>query len=289
MVLEYDMRKYAHLRASGALRPNAPMPQVAETENIGTANRGTANMGTAPIAAAKEEVAVDPRIAKHSAEPIATEDIGKVVEWFRQRSKWRDLMLFVMGVNSGLRVSDLLDLRFCDLIAEDKTWRKSFLVWDRKTRNTKQRKLVREIGINDAMRWCVATYLANTPGVSLSDYMFRSESHNGSNKNKPLSRQNVNVILKEVMRHIDPDIRVASHSMRKTFGNYHRENAENVDEMMYVLQKTFGHSSAKQTLDYIGITDAKIKDVYMDFNIGMPEINESPKESAVSSSVTNIG
>lgn len=290
MLLEFNPDRFAHLRDTASAAPN-PTPRRP---------RGTPAAPTAPLpvrdAVENTHTRTTP-LARHAAQPVDSDDIRRVSEYFTERGKWRDNMLFIMGINTGLRVSDLLDLRFESLIASDKTWRRSFLVWDRKTRNTKKEKLVREITINDAMKWCVQLYLEHTPDVSLSDYMFRSESNHGGNRNQPLHRNNVSKILKDAMAHIDPDKQISSHTMRKTFGNYHRENAANADEMMYILQKTFGHSSEKQTLEYIGITDKMVASMYTDYNIGLPEddksgVNEESEERTpfvMDAVQTNIG
>ena len=54
----------------------------------------------------------------------------------------------------------------------------------KKTKNTRKHQRNRYISINTAVVEAVTLYLENTPGVHLSDYMFRSASNNGCNENK---------------------------------------------------------------------------------------------------------
>lgn len=46
------------------------------------------------------------------------------------------------------------------------------------------------------------------------------------------------------------------------------EIRQNDPRKLLLLQKMFGHSSAAQTLDYIGITGEEIEKAYMELNLG---------------------
>ena len=60
-------------------------------------------------------------------------------------------MLFIVGINFGLRVSDLIRLRFATLINEYLTFKTKFPILEIKTRNTRKVKKNRYITINDAV------------------------------------------------------------------------------------------------------------------------------------------
>ena len=176
-------------------------------------------------------------------------------------------MLFIVGSNFGLRVSDLLSLRFSHLIDDEFRFKTSFPILEKKTSNTRKVKKNRYITINDAVVDAVTLYLEHTPGVHLSDYMFTSNSNHGKNQNKPLSRMSVHRILKEVADALGLDIMVATHTLRKTFA-YHQMLISNHDpRRLLLLQKIFGHSSVAQTLDYIGITKEEVQQAYLDLNL----------------------
>ena len=205
---------------------------------------------------------------EHTSEPIKNiQDIAAVSEWFLERGRYRDNMLFIVGINFGLRVSDLLTLRFSHLITDEFSFKTTFPILEKKTSNTRKVKKNRYVTINDAVVDAVTLYLENTPGVHLSDYMFTSESNRGKNQNKPLSRMSVHRILKEVADALGLDIMVATHTLRKTFA-YHQMLASNHDpRRLLLLQKIFGHSSVAQTLDYIGITKEEVQQAYLDLNL----------------------
>lgn len=220
------------------------------------------------IAPANEEVVTE-LADEHAAEPIKSmDDIIRVSQYLIQNKRWRDNMLFIVGINFGLRVSDLRTLRFTHLINDDCTFRDRFAVYEKKTRNTRKVHKNRYITINNAVVEAVTLYLENKEGVRLSDYMFRSESNRGSNENKPMTKQAVDYILKGIARDCGLGNRMATHSLRKTFAYHQMVMSGNDPRKLLLLQKMFGHSSAAQTLDYIGITSEEIDEAYRNLNLG---------------------
>lgn len=206
---------------------------------------------------------------EHASDPIKNiDDIYAISNWFISRGRYRDNMLFIVGINFGLRVSDLLTLRFSHLIDDQFNFKTTFPILEKKTRNTRKAQRNRYITINDAVVDAVVLYLEHTPGVKLSDYMFRGESNRCSD-NKPMHRNSVERILKEVGIALNLEAHVATHTLRKTFA-YHQMLVSNNDpRKLLLLQKMFGHSTSAQTLDYIGITGEEIEKAYMELSLGV--------------------
>ena len=201
---------------------------------------------------------------EHAAEPIKSlDDIYAI-----SQKRYRDNMLFIVGINFGLRVSDLRMLRFSNLINDNFTFRDNFPVYEKKTRNTRKRKKNRYITINTAVIEAVTLYLENTPNVTLSDYLFRSESNRGKSSNQPLSKQSIDRILKGIAVDLHLNIRMATHSLRKTFCYHQMVMSNNDSRKLLLLQKMLNHSSPAQTLDYIGITSEEIEKAYKELNLG---------------------
>lgn len=220
------------------------------------------------IAPAVEDVNTEV-VQEHSAEPIKKmEDIMRISEYLISSGRYRDNMLFIVGINFGLRVSDLRTLRFADLINENLTFKDRFPVFEKKTRNTRKRKKNRYITINDAVVEAVTLYLENTPNVSLSDYMFRSESNNGSKNNQPISTRSIDRMLKGLAQELDLTMRVSTHTLRKTFAYHQMVASHNDPRKLLLLQKMMNHSSPAQTLEYIGITEEEIDEAYKELNLG---------------------
>lgn len=205
---------------------------------------------------------------EHTSEPIKSMgDIQRISAWFLSNGRYRDNMLFIIGINFGLRVSDLLTLRFSHLIDEQFRFKTTFPILEKKTRNTRKVQKNRYITINDAVVDAVVLYLENTDGVKLSDYLFRGESNRCGDANKPIHRNSVERILKEVGEALGLDAHIATHTLRKTFAYHQMLMSNNDPRKLLLLQKMFGHSTSAQTLDYIGITNEEIEKAYLDLNL----------------------
>lgn len=217
-----------------------------------------------PAVAPERELAED-----HDAEPIRRpEDIVAIARYFADREQWRNYMMFIVGINMGLRVSDLLTLRFSDIIGNDMAFKESFGLVEKKTSNTRRVRKNRYVTINQAVRSAVTIYLEHTPGVRLSDYMFRSESNNGKNEDRPMHRNSVERIIKKAVADLGMPYRVATHTLRKTFGLHFMRMNGNDPRALLLLQKVYGHSSSTVTLAYIGITREEIEEAYAGLNLG---------------------
>ena len=237
--------------------------------NINTLRASTSRkLATGLIAPAKEDTTTE-LAPDHAAEPIkSVDDIFAISQYLISKGRYRDNMLFIVGINFGLRASDLRMLRFSNIINDNCTFRDSFPIFEKKTRNTRKRKKNRYITINTAVVEAVTLYLENTPGVSLSDYMFRSISNNGSNVNEPISVYSIERILKGIAKDLDLNVKMSTHTLRKTFCYHQMLLSHNDSRKLLLLQKMLNHSSPVQTLEYIGITSEEIEDAYRQLNLG---------------------
>lgn len=237
------------------------------------------------IAPATEDVRQE-LATEHAAEPVKDmDDIIRISQFLIGQKRFRDNMLFIVGINFGLRVSDLTSLRFSHLINDDCTFRDRFAILEKKTKNTRKVQKNRYITINTAVVEAVTLYLENTPGVRLSDYMFRSESNNGSNANKPIHRATVDTLLKGIARDLGLGNRMSTHTLRKTFAYHQMVMSGNDPRKLLLLQKMFGHSTAAQTLDYIGITSEEIDEAYRNMNLGSVNHNYLVDSNLVESEI----
>lgn len=210
-----------------------------------------------------------PLAEDHSSDPIKNiATIRRISSWLIANRKWRDNMLFIVGINFGLRVSDLLTLRFADLLDDEGRFRESFAILEKKTAKTRNVARNRYIAINDAVMDAVLLYLDHTPGVTLSDYLFRSEGNRGKNTNQPLHRSTVDRIMRKWQEELGLSEHLATHSLRKTFGYHQMMQGGNSERTLLLLQKMFGHSSATQTMQYIGLTAEEMVAAYKSLNLG---------------------
>ena len=211
------------------------------------------------IQPAKESVSCE-LVSEHSADPIKSiDDIYKITNYLVSNKRYRDNMMFIVGLRT---------LRFSNIINSNFTFKDSFAVFEKKTRNTRKRKKNRYITLNKAVIDAVTLYLENTPNVCLSDYMFRSESNRGGQINNPLSAKSIDRILKGIANDLDLNIKMSTHTLRKTFCYHQMLMSHNDNRKLLLLQKMLGHASPAQTLDYIGITAEEVEEAYRNLNLG---------------------
>ena len=241
--------------------------------NVSELKAQTVRLQDGLIAPAREHIETE-LAPEHTSEPIKSmDDITRICEYLRKRKRWRDYMLFVVGINFGLRVSDLVQLRFSNLINDNLTFKSSFPVFEKKTRNTRKHKKNRYITINTAVIEAVTLYLEHTEGVSLSDYMFRSQSNRGGNTNQPMHRNSVDRLLKGIADDLGLNIQISTHTLRKTFAYHQMVMSNNDPRKLLLLSKMLGHSSVATTMEYIGITGEEIEEAYRSLNLGSAEHN----------------
>lgn len=236
--------------------------------DVSRLQKNTRKLTAGMIAPASEPVSCE-LAPEHAAEPIKSiEDINRITKFLVESGRYRDNMLFIVGINFGLRVSDLRMLRFSNLINDNLVFKNSFPVFEQKTRNTRKRKKNRYITVNNAVMEAVSLYLQHTDGVALSDYMFRSESNRGSSENKPLSVKSIDRILKGIAADLSLSTKMSTHTLRKTFCYWMMVYGQNDTRRLLLLQKVLNHSSPAQTLEYIGLTQEEIGEAYKSLNLG---------------------
>ena len=167
----------------------------------------------------------------------------------------RDHCLFVLGINSGLRVSDLLALRVQDVVDERGRARERIGIQERGVREHKTGK-IKDFPLGETSRKAIKEYVANRfaeVALQPSEPLFLSK------KGGPLQRAQAWKILNDAARAIGITERIGTHSMRKTFGRMAFESGVDVTR----IQKLLNHSTPSITLAYIGITQEELDNVYL--------------------------
>lgn len=161
-------------------------------------------------------------------EPIR--DINKLEEMkqvLKERGS-RDYFLFVLGINSGLRVSDLLKMKVKDI--------KNLEIRLKETKTRKQFSLSLN-HIKDE----IEEYIFNKGD---EEYLFKS-----SRGDYPINRVQAYKILSKAGDYIGLR-NIGCHSMRKSFGYHHYKRNKDVA----ILMNIYNHSSEDVTLRYLGIS-----------------------------------
>ncbi|WP_428558518.1 MAG: tyrosine-type recombinase/integrase [Solidesulfovibrio sp. DCME] len=159
--------------------------------------------------------------------------------------KPRDQALFVLGIHSALRASDLLALTVGGI--------KSILADPDDgdvIREIKEGKL-RRISANKPVRAAVERLLASRPYED-AELLFQG-------KRGPLTTSWLRRLVIGWCAAVNLPGHFGSHTLRKTWG-YHMRVTCNVD--IPTLMAVFGHATQRQTLDYLCIQPDEIRSVY---------------------------
>src|SRR5262245_25221716 len=110
--------------------------------------------------------------------------ISQIKNFLRGSNRYRDLLLFVVGINTALRISDLLPLRIGDFVDQDGQIKDRFSIREEK------REKRSEVVINSSIREALDVYLPAYPGIqqNLAHYVLFSTRLSDYNYTKPLSR-----------------------------------------------------------------------------------------------------
>jgi len=173
-------------------------------------------------------------------QPIRDPDkIQEIKEKLKKKSL-RNYMLFVLGINTGLRVSDILKLKVKDVKDTD-----HINITEMKT--GKQKKILIAPNLKKELK----IYIEN---MKESDFLIPSRE----GENKPIARNTAYLILKNTA--LECGLKeIGTHTMRKTFGYWFYKQYKDLATLMDI----FNHSAERITLIYIGINqdekDKKMK------------------------------
>ena len=168
------------------------------------------------------------------------ENIRKLESYLEKKSP-RDLLLFTIGINCGLRISDIVALNVGDV--RNKT---HIQLIEKKTGKYKK------FPINTKLKPMIEKFTeAKSPEAPLFTTIFKNR----------MNRFTAYYVLKSACQTLHLSEHIGTHTLRKTFGYHHYKKFKDVA----ILQKIFNHSSPEITLRYIGIEQDQIDESYANF------------------------
>ncbi|MFD2133323.1 site-specific integrase [Pseudogracilibacillus auburnensis] len=163
--------------------------------------------------------------------PIRDQDRIDAMKKFLKSKSERNYILFMVGINTGLRISDILPLRVGDV-----NRRQYFVITEKKTDKRKH------IQMTPLLRRELKKYVE---GKEDDEYLFTSRQ----GVNRPIGRSMAYKILREAAEYVGLDS-IGTHTLRKTFGYHFYQKYKDV----VMLMEIFNHTEEKTTLRYIGVT-----------------------------------
>ncbi|EHO85146.1 tyrosine-type recombinase/integrase [Fusobacterium ulcerans] len=188
---------------------------------------------------------------------INKSDLVNIRKYFKENKKIVMLALINIGVNVGLRISDLSRLRFENINA-DYTIR----LKEKKT------KKIRKIKLNSVCQKTIEdlkTYYKEIGFSQEEGFLFKSlnRKYVKESIDKSISTVGISKYLNKARKDLNISYPIGTHSLRKTWG--HRVYKGTLD--IAIVMTILNHSSANQTLKYIGIEEDKINKIYEKFKI----------------------
>lgn len=175
--------------------------------------------------------------------------IKEILDYLRRYKSKRDYLLFLMGINCGLRVSDLLQLKVRDVMTN------TTVIKEQKTDK------IREIFWPDSIYPQIREYIK---GRDPEEPLFPSRKRDENGRLQPIKRVQAWKILNEAARAVGLDD-LGTHTMRKTYGYHYYKRHRDI---VYLMQ-VYNHSSQAITLRYIGLARDEMEQKARSFALGV--------------------
>ena len=162
----------------------------------------------------------------------------------------RNYIMFLLGINSGLRISDMLLLKVSDVKDKKGKINDRVVIREKKTNKSKNFPLSKPV------QKALEEY---TNGMEYGGSLLPSREGD----NKSITRQQAYRIINAAARAVGITDQIGTHTLRKTFGYHaHKQGAS-----LELLQKLFNHAAPSITMRYIGITQDDMDAVYLSMDL----------------------
>ena len=180
-----------------------------------------------------------------TADYLIWSDAMNLIRKLVKDGNYKISLLIALGCFTGLRISDILSLRWKQILNTDE-----FTVIEKKTGK------VRTIRLNPHLQEHIKECYEHIKPVGINAPVLISQNI--------FTVQRINIILKEVKKKYRLKIKNFScHSLRKTFGRQvYNMNNENAELALVKLMELFNHSSVSITKRYLGLRQEEILQTY---------------------------
>lgn len=163
-------------------------------------------------------------------------DIEKIKLYLKKSNK-RDYLLFVLGINTGIKSKQILNLKLKDVV-DDYYEIKKYIIIDNK-----------KYFINKPISQAIKEFLEINK-ITLDSYLFENKK-----TNLPINRSHLYRILNNAVSACNIDIQIGNETLRKTFGYHYYYKTSNIK----YLKEIFNKASKKTLFDYLCISNDLIE------------------------------
>lgn len=178
------------------------------------------------------------------------EQINALKDYFFERGEFRNYALIVIGLNTSLRISDILTLTWQDVYNfHTGTYRQHISVREKKTRKQNT------VAINSSIIEVLDLLRVHEHRMQPDTFLFTSRK----GENKPITRNHAFTLIKNASVSLGFEDNISCHSLRKTFG--YQAWKQGVQPAL--LMSIYNHSSYEITKRYLGIAQDERDEVFM--------------------------
>jgi integrase len=166
----------------------------------------------------------------------------------------RNFCLFTLGINTAYRANELLSITVGQVAHLEAGGELDL----KQSKNKKYRRVsLNESAVDSVQSYLDWKQIHETQACADDDFLFTGQRG-------PITVNYLNNLVKAWCKTLRIPGNYGSHSLRKTFGYQLRVLKQTP---VALLMEIFGHATQKQTLEYLGIQDKEIKNIFMDLNL----------------------
>ena len=182
-----------------------------------------------------------------TAEPLEWNEANSFMNHLYDDGKFTISLLVGCGIYFGLRISDILRLRWEDLLSDE-----TFIIFEKKT---SKRRIIK---INPTFKRHIKKCYAKIHPKHEDDLVFISKW------GQPYTTNRLNVMFKTFKYRYRLNVtHFSTHSLRKTFATrIYKMAGDKSEDALVRLSEILGHSSPAITRKYIGLTQKVMMDTY---------------------------
>jgi integrase len=187
--------------------------------------------------------------------PLTDDEVTLISTSFSGTYGKRNKALFLLGVRTGFRISEMLSLRVGDLhqhgkIVDRVTVQRRHMKGG-KAGKTSSRTVLLHQQARDALDAWLQVMAKRKGGLSPELYVFKSRT----GENRPISRVQAWRLLQEAFATNGLTGKLGTHCMRKTFAN---KVYDQLDGRLEKVQKALGHANINSTIQYLSFREEEI-------------------------------
>lgn len=190
-----------------------------------------------------------------ATQPIKNlEQIQQLKDYFLQKGETRNYLMIVMGMNTSLRISDILRLRWKEVYNFRKgAYKKHVTLTEQKTGK------INTVALNVAIIEALELQRREEKYFEQDIFLFKSRK----GENQPITRVRAYTVIKEAVSELGLEDNISCHSLRKTFGYQAWKNGV----PPALLMSIYNHSSYEITKRYLGISQDERDKVFLEMSL----------------------